>query len=206
MVILNLKFPYIIILLNFVQHVQCQMECFCSGLTSNCSTASLYWSTLRVPVRGDDSGFSLTDRDPRTWLGKNIPVFNWDTYELNYKFKSGDAAVYYWALPDEFLGSKLSAYGGNLTVVQRAVGTGEQVHDSQVIMRGNGVTIHYGLGGGPRDSGSEEKNRVLLEEDGWFVLNSGVPVQATKEDFLYVLANIEVTDKLTETKLLPILH
>ena len=33
---------------------------------------------------------------------------------------------------------------------------------------------------------------MLFQEVGWFVLNSGTPVQATKADFLSVLADIEV--------------
>ena len=35
-------------------------------------------------------------------------------------------------------------------------------------------------------------NFDLQKEDGWFVLNSGTPVPATKSQFLSALANIEV--------------
>lgn len=174
------------------QLVHGQIECFCSGVTSNCSEAALYWSTLRVPVRGDESGFGLTDRDASTWLGKNKPVFNWDTYELSYKYNPGDRTVFYWSLPDEFLGSKLGAYGGHMTVVQRGVGSGEPVRDSSVIMTGNGLTVHYGLGGGTDEEEKEENTRVLLKEDGWFTLKNGVPLPATREEFMKVLSNIEV--------------
>eukprot|EP00092_Neocalanus_flemingeri_P030526 GFUD01033144.1.p1 GENE.GFUD01033144.1~~GFUD01033144.1.p1 ORF type:complete len:1379 (+),score=380.56 GFUD01033144.1:81-4217(+) len=181
---------YLLVLLHS-QHAEGQMECFCSGVTSDCSEATLYWSTLRVQVRGEDSGFSLTDRDHSTLSEDIRPMFKWDTYELSYSYEPGDSAVYYWALPEQFLGSKLTAYGGNLTVFQRAVFSGEPVEDSEVIMTGNGLNLHYGLGGGPRTSGQEEKNKIMLKEDGWFVLNSGVPVPATKEEFIKVLSNIE---------------
>ena len=190
--LLLLTFPFLLFL-HLSQDVHGQ-PCFCSGVTSNCSEASLYWSTLRVPVRGEDSGFSITDRDPSTWLGRNKPFFKWDTYELSYRYKPGDRTVFYWSLPEEFLGSKLSAYGGNLTIMQRAVGRGEPVQDSQVIMRGNGLTVHYGNGGESQASGKEEMNQIMLKEDGWFVLDSGVPVPATREEFMKVLSNIEVTN------------
>ena len=169
-----------------------EIECFCSGVTSDCSEASMYWSTLRVPVRGDNSGFSLTDRDQSPLSDSITPVFKWDTYELGYRYNPGDSEVYYWVLPDEFLGSKVGAYGGNLTVLQKAVFRGDPVQDSEVIMTGNGLTLHYGLGGGTRVSGEPEKNKITLQEEGWFVLNSGVPVPATREEFMKVLSNIEV--------------
>ena len=194
--LLRLISPYLLLLI-LCHHALGQMDCFCSGVTSDCSEASMYWSTLRVPVRGEDGGFSLTDRDQSTLSDNSRPMFKWDTYELSYRYKPGDSAVYYWSLPDEFIGSKLTAYGGNLTVFQRALFRGEPVQDSEVIMTGNGLNLHYGLGGGPRSSGKEEKNKIMLMEDGWFVLNSGVPVPATREDFMKVLSNIEVTNRQT---------
>ena len=152
----------------------------------------MFWSTLRVPVRGEDSGFGLTDRDATTWLGDNKPVFQWGTYELTYKYNPGDTTVFYWSLPEEFLGSKLGAYGGNLTTIQRGVGKGDTVKDSTVIMSGNGVTLHYGLGS-EEDSGENDENkRIMLKEDGWFVLKNGVPQPATREEFMKVLSNIKV--------------
>ena len=138
-------------------------------------------------MKGEDSGFSLTDRDPGTWLGKNKPIFNWDTYELEYKYNQGDSSVFYWALPKEFLGSKLGAYGGNLTVLHRGVGTGEPVKDSKVIIRGNGLTIHYGA-----SDREEDNTRVMIKEDGWFIVKNGAQAPVKKEEFLKVLSNIEV--------------
>ena len=75
-----------------------------------------------------------------------------------------------------------------------------------------GLQLHYGLGAGPFSSGIEHRSRFTLKvgpasllsctpvtllspalkEDGWFVLNSGVPVPATKAQFMEVLSDIEV--------------
>ena len=100
--------------------------------------------------------------------------------------------MFYWSLPEEFLGSKLGAYGGNLTTIQRGVGKGDTVKDSTVIMSGNGVTLHYGLGS-EEDSGENDENkRIMMKEDGWFVLKNGVPQPATREEFMKVLSNIKV--------------
>ena len=90
-------------------------------------------------------------------------------------------------------GNKLTAYGGNLTIFHRAEFSGEPVEDSEVIMRGrDGTLLHYGLGTEARVSGRETRDSFMLTEAGWFVINSGRPVPATRRDFLSVLADIEV--------------
>ena len=158
----------------------------------------MFWSTMRVPVRGDSSGFSLKNRD-MTSGARSRPVFKWDTYELGYRYSQGESEVYYWELPEEFLGNKLGAYGGNITVMQRAVFRGDAVDDSEVIMTGNGLTLHYSPEGGSRASRASEvpeKNQFMLTEKGWFVLNTGVPVPATRDQMLAVLSNIEVTTNM----------
>ena len=90
-------------------------------------------------------------------------------------------------------GNKLTAYGGNLTIFHRAEFSGVPVKDSEVIMRGrDGTILHYGLVVEPRLSDRETRDSFMLTEAGWFVVNRGNPVSATRQDFLSVLADIEV--------------
>ena len=198
--LLSLAVTYLLVQVQFTREED--IECFCSGVGTTCKEASTYWSTLRVPVRGENSGFALTDREQTPLEGVEKPVFRWDTYELSYRYQVGENGVYYWSLPEQFLGSKVGAYGGNLTVLQRAFFNGEPVQDSEVIMTGNGLKLHYGLASGKKVSGNPERNRIMLKEDGWFVLNSGVPVPATRQEFMDALSNIEVLrfDKLYKLK------
>ena len=42
----------------------------------------------------------------------------------------------------------MTAYGGNLTVFHRFLFSGASVEDSEVILKGGGLELHYGLGGG----------------------------------------------------------
>ena len=103
--------------------------------------------------------------------------------------------VQYWELPEQLTGNKLTSYGGNLTILHRPVFSGKPFQDSEVIMRGsNGLVLHYGLGAGPRTSGSGVKDSFMMTETGWFVLNSGIPVPASRTDFLSVLADIQVIE------------
>ena len=99
----------------------------------------------------------------------------------------------------------MTAYGGNLTVFHRFLFSGASVEDSEVILKGGGLELHYGLGAGPFMSGREQKSKFTLKvctrffffkpsnhmtclskEEGCFVLNSGTPVPATKAQFMYL--------------------
>ena len=111
----------------------------------------------------------------------------------------------------------MTAYGGNLTVFHRFLFSGASVEDSEVILKGGGLELHYGLGAGPFMSGREQKSKFTLKvctllylfkpsnhmtclskEEGWFVLNSGTPVPATKAQFMSALSNIEVSRVIIE--------
>ena len=61
------------------------------------------------------------------------------------------------------VGNKLAAYGGNLTVFHRALFNGPSVEDSEVILKGNGLELHYGLGAGPFTSGMEQRSKFTLK-------------------------------------------
>ena len=111
----------------------------------------------------------------------------------------------------------MTAYGGNLTVFHRFLFSGASVEDSEVIVKGGGLELHYGLGAGPFMSGREQKSKFTLKvctrlfffkppnhmtclskEEGWFVLNSGTPVPATKAQFMSALSDIEVSRVIIE--------
>ena len=67
--------------------------------------------------------------------------------ELTYTYSPRDRRVYFWQLPYQFLGNKLAAYGGNMTIVQTFTTSNSRmvpVADSDIIMIGNdlGRTRH----------------------------------------------------------------
>ena len=57
----------------------------------------------------------------------------------------------------------MTAYGGNLTVFHRFLFSGASVEDSELIMKGGGLELHYGLGAGPFMSGREQKSKFTLK-------------------------------------------
>ena len=61
-----------------------------------------------------------------------------------------------------------------------------------MILRGrDGSLLHYGLGTAARVSARETRDSFMLTEVGWFLINTGRPVPASRSDFLAVLADIE---------------
>ena len=60
--------------------------------------------------------------------------------ELLYRYGPRDRRVYYWQLPYPFLGNKIAAYGGNMTIVQKYSASGSDlIQDSDIIIMGNGI-------------------------------------------------------------------
>ena len=47
-------------------------QCWCSGVANDCSVATMYWSTLRLPFFDDNHEVILRER----WVRKMIPLFN----------------------------------------------------------------------------------------------------------------------------------
>jgi len=167
------------------------LNCFCSGVTDECSEARLYWSTLRMPIYDENHGFSLTDK--RQGVDKQNDLRVVGASELSYKYSQSDRRVYYWALPYQFLGNKIGSYGGNMTVFQKFTTKsqeGKPLVDSDALMIGNGASLHYKFEG-RRVPNVEERNKIPLYEQGWFSLRGGARTPATREDFLKILSNIE---------------
>ena len=167
------------------------LNCFCSGVTDECSEARLYWSTLRMPIYDENHGFALTDKRQTIDKQNELRIMP-ATSELSYQYSPSDKRVYYWALPYQFLGNKIGSYGGNMTVLQKFTTKSQQgipLVDSDALMIGNGVSLHFKFDE-QRVPNVQERNKIPMYEQGWFSLRGGRS-PATREDFLKVLSNIE---------------
>ena len=92
-----------------------------------------------MPIYDQNHGFRLTDK--RQSLDKAAEL-ELGSSELRYEYSGLERMAYYWELPHQFLGNKITAYGGNMTVVQSFTVTGARavpLSDSDVIMIGNGL-------------------------------------------------------------------
>lgn len=97
----------------YLHHNGC-LECFCNGVTKSCTSSSYYRDQVESVFAGGRSEFSLVSNDQV--VASNLPV---EGREIVYRnFGVTDDAVY-WSLPAEYLGNKITAYGGNLTYTLR---------------------------------------------------------------------------------------
>lgn len=113
-------------------------ECFCSGVSSNCSSSNLYRQEI---VIGDLGEFKLTNSTGYT-------VFDPKQLEkafFFFHFDSPPQETLYWSLPKQFLGNQVRAYGGSLrfTVFEDMKFIKKYIPDRDVILYGNGISLFW---------------------------------------------------------------
>ncbi|XP_072040765.1 basement membrane-specific heparan sulfate proteoglycan core protein-like [Amphiura filiformis] len=121
------------------------ITCFCMGVTRDCSSTTYYRSQISTSFSQGPGGFTLTDNGRNVVIDQGLEV-NPRSRELSFgQFDRYPAETYYWSLPDEFLGDKVSAYGGLLryTVSVQSESGGSFAQEADVIIYGNEVTLFY---------------------------------------------------------------
>ncbi|XP_060586623.1 basement membrane-specific heparan sulfate proteoglycan core protein-like isoform X4 [Ruditapes philippinarum] len=177
------------------------VRCFCFGHTVQCFSSSLQVSKIALvnPMR-----FT-------SWEGDNrlVPV---DQTFVNFRQRTGEYQVqdisralpqgsYYWQMPREFLGERLTSYGGEIkyTISYEIQGRSQSsTGDPDVIMTGNGITLYYRARTVP-SPGVQTSVAVPLMETAWEKTDGtrrrgDTPVDtqyASREDFMMVLENVE---------------
>lgn len=101
-----------------------------------------------------------------------------------------DATWSYWEAPQKFHGDKSSAYGGILHFELRDQGSGREAHQTDLFLRGNGITLSYNTGEKPDSSNWTSYDIALHESSGW--TNHLTGKEATKEEVEEVLENIDL--------------
>ncbi|UXI15568.1 troponin C [Sarcoptes scabiei] len=195
------------------------IECFCSGQTKICNIASnLYRNPIilnleqqRDAIVLSDLDEFLIDSDPKQ--SKKEFNFTYNGRELFFKNFSHETDQLYWRLPLNFLGNKITSYGGHLNFTFRFNGNFYQhFHrsinhlddfqhrndDSQqsykknpdAILVGNNMTlIHFHrLVLRPLVSNTIE---IALLENEWIILYRQAKQKATREQLMTVLSNLE---------------
>ncbi|XP_077509129.1 basement membrane-specific heparan sulfate proteoglycan core protein-like isoform X11 [Amblyomma americanum] len=174
-------------------------RCFCFGVTEQCSSSSYYRNEVKMLLQDLRDpyahNFQLSNRYHSNVVTETI-VVNPSINEVSYSSFPGDPAekeTLFWSLPAQFLGNKLTSYGGLLRYTQRftADSDGETYSDADVQITGNGVTIFY-VNIPPLPPSETRTFEIVLREAKWQRVDSRGPTVATREDIMKVLANIEV--------------
>ncbi|XP_042569689.1 basement membrane-specific heparan sulfate proteoglycan core protein-like isoform X7 [Cyprinus carpio] len=120
------------------------LQCFCMGVTKQCASST--WS--RDQVRGGVNGqlFTLSNAANTRTISEGITQRA--SSEVVYRsFTSIPSDIYYWVLPQNFRGDKVTAYGGELQYrMHYETQARSLVIDRQpdVVLQGNGIFLeHY---------------------------------------------------------------
>ncbi|XP_028850828.1 basement membrane-specific heparan sulfate proteoglycan core protein isoform X4 [Denticeps clupeoides] len=119
------------------------LRCFCMGVTKQCASST--WT--RDQVRGDVNGqlFSLANRALTRTITDGVSQRGFA--EVVFRaFTTLPSDIYFWVLPENFRGDKVTAYGGELQYTVRYEPRSRSlVIDGQpdVVLQGNGIFLEH---------------------------------------------------------------
>ncbi|XP_047486489.1 basement membrane-specific heparan sulfate proteoglycan core protein-like isoform X29 [Penaeus chinensis] len=167
------------------------IDCFCMGITKACTSSNWYRQQESVSFTNDRQGFELVDKFQEVVISNDIYVDSGQQEIVFSEFSRLGQEVYYWNLPQRFLGDKLSSYGGNLTYSLRYVpapgGQSSANSAAAVEIYGNDITLRH-FTNGQLSRSLQATVTVPLYEEEWERQDGQ---KANREHFLMVLADLE---------------
>ncbi|XP_064610527.1 LOW QUALITY PROTEIN: basement membrane-specific heparan sulfate proteoglycan core protein-like [Liolophura sinensis] len=140
-------------------------QCFCFGQTKKCYSSGLSVSQIAL-----GSELQVIRRDTKQAIEQAFIR----SYPNKREFGISDfsrvlpTGSYYWNLPVQYLGNKLSSYGGDLkyNIYYEKIGEDQPTGDPDAIISGNGITLFYRAFQGPT-AGVQENVVIPLVESAW---------------------------------------
>ncbi|XP_078697738.1 basement membrane-specific heparan sulfate proteoglycan core protein-like isoform X11 [Branchiostoma floridae x Branchiostoma belcheri] len=166
------------------------ISCFCMGVSQQCTSTS--WGRFQVRAKFETAStqdFQLMNKDQTRIVDQGLTV-NPVTRSLVYRqFPQLPQDIYYWLLPESFLGNKLTSYGGVLryTLSYQPAPGAAPVVDFDAQLSGNSILLTF------RHEQQAVANIprpfiITFQEQYWRRLD-GEP--ATREHMLMALANVD---------------
>ncbi|XP_041563042.1 basement membrane-specific heparan sulfate proteoglycan core protein isoform X19 [Drosophila elegans] len=159
-------------------------ECYCSGVSNQCRSASLYRQQIPVdfilnaPLITDDNGDILDTQNLEPDLASNMYTYSHTSYTEKF-----------WSLRGSVLGNQLLSYGGLLSYTLVVESFGNYAPGQDVILIGNGVKLVWSS---PDGRGDREEYSVRLHEDEqWQRKDRGSARPASRSDFMTVLTDLQ---------------
>ncbi|XP_069778449.1 laminin subunit alpha-1 isoform X2 [Narcine bancroftii] len=170
-------------------------HCYCSGVSNSCAELQglvripLILTPNQLPVRivsqGNLTGTteSIYSRPPEILLPPNLIQ------------KPLRTELHYWALPTQFTGDKLLAYGGKLRYAftyHAQEGSANLNLEPQIILKGghsSNIVIYRNIS--TSANGLPSQHEIDLTEHEWKYFNSFSGKLVSRTDFMSVLSNVE---------------
>lgn len=182
--------------LNYESEFGC-VDCFCMGVSKQCSSSTWYRDTIYAQARPDDFEL-ISNYEVPTKFETTIESNN---QEVSVHIPARDSNVYYWVLPATFTGEKLSSYGGSLNYTVRyvpthAAGLSRNTEPDVIIRSRNDITLLHFRQDELQPSIPQSYSLIINERQ--FTRPDGLQVQ--REHFLMALADVdEIMVKATYT-------
>ncbi|KAH9506004.1 Basement membrane-specific heparan sulfate proteoglycan core protein, variant 2 [Dermatophagoides farinae] len=184
--------------LNDYSHTGC-IECFCFGITNVCNGATnLYRNHIAANIDRYSHGFILRDRDlnkmaTQQQSSSESLTFDHLNREIIFQNFSQTSAHLYWQLPFNFLGNRITSYGGYLNYTFRFQGNYfQRGHDGHrkpfAIIMGNNQSLEY-YHQQPLHPLIATTISIALFENQWHRSDDGQP--ASRRDLMIILANLD---------------
>jgi hypothetical protein len=115
-------------------------------------------------------GWTTWDEQPPHWPARWAGAGGNPGGAVQFNESKGDGATSFWVAPDSFVGQLSNAYGGTIEFDLRTSDASNQYVDSDLVLSGAGVELHYAFGQLPNSSW--RRYRVELNETGGWRLGS----------------------------------
>ncbi|KAM3931256.1 laminin subunit alpha-2 isoform 4-T4 [Leptodactylus fuscus] len=168
-------------------------SCYCFGLTTQCTEADgliRMWQSLKP----DQIVLELTDFTLQRRTTKGVHFQHPEIIALIDQVKQDlHSEPFYWKLPEQFEGRKLTAYGGKLKYTiyfEAREETGPSYHEPQIVIRGGPATNHRIIVRNVPDpqNGQLTRHDIEMTEYEWKHIDGG---SVSREDFMDVLYDIQ---------------
>ncbi|XP_035776536.1 basement membrane-specific heparan sulfate proteoglycan core protein-like [Anopheles albimanus] len=176
---------------HFYLHDKGCIQCFCMGVSNQCSSTTLTRDTIQASFADGHSAFSLiSDYTNPSVVANRLPIAN---REIVYRNFGASDETFYWRLPTQFLGNKLTSFGGHLNYTLRYTphssgGVSRNNSPDVVLHSGNKIKLHHYRTNSAISSVGSSTNSVPILEDFWQNYEDGNTVN--REYLLMALANV----------------
>ncbi|KAK7494115.1 hypothetical protein BaRGS_00014588, partial [Batillaria attramentaria] len=169
------------------------LQCFCMGITNQCSSSAYYRDTIRPQFNPDGShSFSLTNRRMSRMITDGFEIDASRNEIIFNKFDGiqRERESLFIQLPPKFRGDKVTSYGGYLRFslsYSTAFDAGQSYMDVDVEITSNDQRMYLLFRPTPQPQETQDYE-ILMRESSFRMLDGSTP---TREQFLTVLADID---------------
>ncbi|XP_072016336.1 laminin subunit alpha-2-like [Amphiura filiformis] len=170
--------------------------CFCFGITTECQ--SIPWGIDKITQM---NGWFITDMRASAYLYPAVAGPNVISINHQKAMDILDTVKYYWFAPQEFLGNKLTAYGGNLQFTvsysnRKQTPSPQPTKGFDIILEGNTISLYQSFM--VVLPNVEETVLIKMLERDWYILSRDVDLDAgvtgrpaTQAEFMSALAGVQ---------------